>query len=644
MSVHNLDPYIRRSESSGSREFLTRADIARFCRRNSKLIALPIALSLGVAYLYILLVPPLFTARSELLIDPKLSQTIRESGDSSSFFDAPQLENQIAVLRSESVAREVVAALALHNNSEFSGQKTASVLSRFFSLSEPTELPEAVRKANAVTAVRSALELRRIGSSYAIEVSFTSKNPQTAADVVNATTAAYLDDLVKARGEAARQGSIWLEQRVEELRNQMNDAARRVQEFRASHDYRIHKRSDGPLGGEAKPSDQATNASATLDELESTAATYRRIYENFYQAFAEAVQRETYPVSNARVISPAKPPTTKSHPKALLTMLLAALFGTIIGVLLALLRNNIDKPVTDARTVRSLLGLKCLGQLPMVVFPGHREWQIRLQNFRSALFGKAENRSKGFARVKPAYSALTRSPSSTLQRNLFWYSVDVPMTAFSQAVRRVRTGISLDAATKPIKTLGVSSGSPGEGKSTLAANLAAQFASKSARVLLVDADVYRATLTSNLAPGATRGLLEVALDSANLDDVLVASPFQGLSILPMVRRPDTMIKAHHLLASEEMFAFLASAKEAFDTVIVDLPPLRLATESYEFAAKLDCVVLVAEADVTPLSHLDETLTLLRQARVHIAGLVINKLTANLFRSSGQRAEVYYRAD
>ncbi len=643
MSIHDPDPYARPSERMATSDFFTRADIARFFRANSKFIAAPVALGLFVASIYLMMASPIYTARSELLIDPKLPQAIRETGDSNAIFDAPQLESQIAVLRSESVAREVVSKLNLQDNPDFSGQPTASFISRFLALSPPSLLPEGVRKSNAIDAVRSGLDLRRIGASYAIEVTFPSKDPRVAADVVNATSAAYLEDLINARGESARQGGVWLEQRVEELRNQMNEAARRVQEFRASHDYRIHRKTDGPLGGEPVASNNAGDASATLEELESTAATYRKIYENFYQAFTEAVQRESYPISNARVISPAKPPLVKSHPKSMLILMLAGLVGGLSGVAIALLRSSIDTPVTDARTVRSQLGLSCLGQIPTVGFPGRSEWQIRLRKAWEALSKYSDdNGASTSMRLKSAWIALSNPSGSAAHRSLLWHSVDVPMASFSHAIRRVKTGISLEAKAKPIQVLGVSSLSPGEGKTTLAANLASQFATKSARVLLIDADVYRATLTANVATEATTGLIEVLLKTADLDTAVISSPYDGLSILPMVRKPETTIKAQTLLSSEEIAILLKNARQEFDTIVIDLPPLKISAESYELAAKLDALLLVAEAEVTPLSSLDEAVTSLRQARVRVAGLVINKLSPSLFRSSRQHSDYYHQ--
>ena len=129
------------------------------------------------------------------------------------------------------------------------------------------------------------LDVHRIDISYAISISFSSTSPENAARVANATAEAYLRDLIGSRAQAARVGSEWLEQRVTLLRKQMNAAARRVQGFKASQDYRV----DASRNADPESLGRRTGDAR---ELESTAITYRKIYENFYQAFTEVVQRD----------------------------------------------------------------------------------------------------------------------------------------------------------------------------------------------------------------------------------------------------------------------------------------------------------------------------------------------------------------
>ena len=645
MSLHEAlprgDQYARGEAPAGRRDFITRADIARFLWRNLVTIAVPVGLAVGAALIYLMTTPPIFTARAELLIDPKLPQAIRDGGvDAGGIFDAPQLESQIAVLRSERVAEEVVKSTDLDKDPEFNGERQPSLWSRLMGQGETPRLSADARTKHAVAAVRDKVDLRRIGASYAIEISFPSYSGEKSARIVNAVTSAYLNDLIEARANAARQGSVWLEERVEQLRNQMNEAARRVQQFRASHDYRILKRTDGPLGGEAPMNrgEVPEAASTTLEELQSTAATYRKIYENFYQAFTEAVQRESYPVSNARIISTAIPPTSKSHPKTLLTLALAGLLGSIAGVALALIRNTVDRPITDARTVRNELGLGCLGQVPKLGLVRGVSLRANFSRAYAELFVAQEpaNKRTGiFKRLHRAARKLGEGSPSIAGSNILRHSVDVPMTAFSRAIRRLKTGLSLEAKSRPLRLIGVTSGNAGEGKTTISANLAAQYASSDSRVLLIDVDFYRGTLTRQLAPDTKTGLMDVLFGNHDLDETILPMGQDGLDLLPMVRKPEMESKLHDVLASDQMRDFIASISDRYSMVFFDLPPLKIATDGYELATHLDGVVLVAESDVTLLSALEETIITLREARAAVLGLVINKLSSSAFTDSSR---------
>jgi uncharacterized protein involved in exopolysaccharide biosynthesis len=161
-----------------------------------------------------------------------------------------------------------------------------------------------------------------------------------AARLANAFMRAYIDDQISVRAEAARQGSDWLEKRINALRLQMNESALKVQEFKARRDYSILGR---PASGDRAPEANAApkGFAETLEELESTAMTYRRMFESALQAFTEAEQRQSYPVSNARVITAATPPTGHSYPRRRQTLVIAAMAGLIFGLGLALLREGL---------------------------------------------------------------------------------------------------------------------------------------------------------------------------------------------------------------------------------------------------------------------------------------------------------------
>src|SRR5215831_7983108 len=275
------------------------ADLVSFIRRHVWTIVGSPLIALVATLLYLLMTDPIFTARSQILIDPKMPQLLREeSGETNFSLDSAQVESQIAVLRSEKIAMMVVRELNLNKDPEFRDQKTSIFAGPWSWLpgADGAETTEFARSRRALTTFEAGLDIRRTGLSYAIEIAFSSKDPEKAARVANAVAGAYIRDQIETKSDAARQGSEWLEQRLARLRGQLNDATQLAQEFRAKHDYRIHTRADkGAEPGRQTADNLLASTHPTLEELETTAETYRKIYESYLQGFMTSVQRQSFP-------------------------------------------------------------------------------------------------------------------------------------------------------------------------------------------------------------------------------------------------------------------------------------------------------------------------------------------------------------
>jgi polysaccharide biosynthesis transport protein len=312
------------------------ADIAKFLVRNLRIIATSIMLALAMATFLLILATPAFTAKAQVLIDARPPQFLRDQlGDASLSLDSAQVESQIAVLRSEQVAMIVIQRLNLLTGSQ--------LLSRHPAKTGGAAL-DADGMRRAVRSFQEGLDIRRLGLSYVVEISYTAGDAERAAQLANAVAEAYIEDQLAARAQAARQGSQWLEERIEELRLQMNAAALKVHEFKARRDYRIVPKTEASSGAVGTDKQEpAPVRQNTLEELESTAQTFRRMYESFLQAYTESVQRQSYPVANARVITKATPPLRKSHPRTGLWLLLAMVCGAMVGLGIALIKNALSE-------------------------------------------------------------------------------------------------------------------------------------------------------------------------------------------------------------------------------------------------------------------------------------------------------------
>jgi capsular exopolysaccharide synthesis family protein len=614
--------------------FVTHADIRRFIQRYTSTIAWSAAIGVVLAGVYAFSAVPLFTAHTQIIIDPSLPQAVGEQRDMLFSIDNAQVESQIEVLRSESIAQAVIDQLKLADDTGFTNS-APSVFSYPFRLLKGPSVPNTEsRERNAMMRYKNGLVVRRVGLSYSIEIEFSATRPEHAASIANATANAYIAEQINLRAQAARQGGLWLEDRIDHLRKQMNAAAMEAQEFRAKRDYRLstnHSVAAPPVEPQANVNEsRRTN---TLEELDSTAQTYRRIYESYLMAYTESVQKQSYPVSNARIITAATPPLSKSHPRTKLTLMFGGLMGALAGLGIAFCRTKLDRSVLGARQIREEIGLECLASIPKIL---HHEPPSRLSRLVSGL-ARAQRPSdvlQLFIRgAKPALRRLRAklgdqaavhalrpiSNGSDLSA-----VTTMPFSRFSLAMKRLKTAISLGARGRQLRCLAISSAMPGEGKTTIAANLATLFAASGVRTLLVDGDVRRATLSRLLAPQAELGLLEAMHGYAALADCVVCIEGLGFDLLP--------ISGMHQSATPEDAPAFAQAEllleemlKAYDFIIFEMPPLSASLDGVTMSAMVDATILVAEWDHTPVPTVLEAVHLLRNAGATIAGVVINKV-------------------
>jgi capsular exopolysaccharide synthesis family protein len=636
-------------------DYISFLDISRFLRRSRLLIGGFLALAIGLAALYVATAQPTYTARTQILIDPSAADMIRDpSPTQGRSLDTAQVEGQMAVLRSETMAFSVINRLKLMDDPEFQAwppslsKKAIGLVKAVLNLgdgsraSSRTVVSESARQRTVLDILQSNLDVRRVGTSYAIDITYTSPDPEKAAIVANAAAESYIDDQRKSMSRGAQQSSDWLETRLSQLRNQLNTAARQLELFRAGRDIRgLDQRRDvttqdtPPAGQRQGGADMVIRDKSgvvtaqrdtgarnpvtpppgeiTLAELESTTESYRKIYEAYQQAFTEAVQRQSFPVTNTRVITAATKPLSKSAPRIQLIMIFGALTGLLFGVGAAALRESIDNTVRTARQIRSKIGLPCLAVIP----------RIDKQEMIASSAGDA-------SRLRIATQGVRAAPpikGPYLADYNFRFAVDVPFSPFSSAMKNLRTAVAHADPRNPMRCIGVTSSMPREGKSMISGNLATLYALSSGRTLIIDADIHNATLSRHYAPGAAVGLLEVVAGIAELDRAIVKGAGFVPDILPIAVKEAAPV-SYEQLASEKMQTLLHALRERYDMVIMDLPPVHPIVDSVAIAALLDGVVLAAECGRTPIDLVAEVRSILYTAQANVLGVVITKADAS----------------
>jgi polysaccharide biosynthesis transport protein len=374
------------------------------------------------------------------------------------------------------------------------------------------------------------------------------------------------------------------------------------------------------LSGAAGVSAGANVTLVTLRQLEREAETYRTLHQTFLQRYQEAVQRQSFPITDARVITAASIPTESSHPRRTLVLVLSLMFGGVVGIGLGTLFEFRDRAFRTGDQVRSELDLEFLGMLPGV--QAKRLRRSRLRMLWRMLAGK---RPHGEVEL-----------SSSLMRHV----LDSPMSQFAETLRSVKVAIDLNLVDRP-KLIGVVSVLPGEGKTTVAMNLAALIAHQGARVLLIDGDMRKPGLTRSVAPRARKGLVEALLDKHPVDELYVTEPESKLTILPGggSRR---VTHTSELLSSPGMAQLLGKVQKSFDYVIVDLPPMGVVVDVRAVAPMLEAFVLVTEWGRTIRKAVHSSISTEQGVREKCLGVILNKVdAAKLRRYEGYGSLEYY---
>ena len=397
---------------------------------------------------------------------------------------------------------------------------------------------------------------------------------------------------------------VSLRARMRDIRSSILDEVRRFAETSKS-DYEVAKQRQDEIEkqlSQAIAQSRTTNsASLTMRELQDRAKSYRSLYENFLQRYMGSTQQESFPIADARVISPASIPQSKSKPKTGLVLALSLLGGLGLGAALGFLRDVMDRVFRTGSQVETILQTPCLSLVPLL------------------------NKIQPNQATREAKESDERLIKRTLVPGpgVFWSVVDAPLSRFAESIRSVKLAIDLNATNSSHAVVGITSALPNEGKTTIAASLAQLIAQAGGRVILVDCDFRNPSLSRGMAPKATSGILEVISGKSSLEDTLWSDPNSNLSFLPTVKRAP-LFHTSEILASEATKKLFDKLRTNFDYIVVDLPPLAPIVDVRAAAHFIDCFLLTVEWGRTKIDVVQHALNSAPNVYEGLIGVVLNK--------------------
>ena len=347
--------------------------------------------------------------------------------------------------------------------------------------------------------------------------------------------------------------------------------------------------------------------------LKGDVDTNKTLYQDFLnksnQAQAQVVEQQ----NNLRVIEPAQVPGAPVGPRRMFTILIAFLLSTAAGVGLAFLLDYLDNTIKTVEDVSRYAQLPALSVVPAVAGGGRRG----LGSKRRKALGNGHSRE---AQSEASYQLATLDNQSSA----------------AEAYRVLRTSVLLSAAGRPPKTILITSGQPGEGKTTTVVNTAISLAQMGASVLIIDCDLRRPTTHKVLGVDHVQGLSTYLSRDVAIDDLIQKLPIANLSLLPCGPVPPNPAE---LIISEKMKDMLRNLQGKYDHILIDSPPLINVTDPVILSTMVDGVILVVHGGKSTRDVVRRARQELSTVGAKIFGVVLNNVD---LRKDGYDNYYYYR--
>ena len=362
-----------------------------------------------------------------------------------------------------------------------------------------------------------------------------------------------------------------------------------------------------------------------LQELEGKAQTYRTLQENFRQIYLMSLEKQSAPVSRTSVVTRASAPNQASSPKSALILVGSLFVGAGLGAVMAFSRAYFDRSLRTATQLEAVSGTECLGIVP----------RNDLRRFGSSSARKLLRS----AHFKP--SDADRVFALPAENRHLWTVLRQPLSPAAEAMRNVKVSIDSLRMSAPMHVLGITSASAGEGKTTVAVNLATAIARTGASVLLIDGDLRKTQLTRLVMPRAQAGLVEVLEGKVPLSGAVWREAVSGAFFLPALRGRD-LTNSAGLLSSPAMANFLSQVSDSgrFDYVLIDCPPALPVVDVRAFAHLIDRFLLVAAWGETSADAM-ERLSSLDYLRDRLLGAILTKVDLSVYKTFTEYDDSYY---
>lgn len=356
---------------------------------------------------------------------------------------------------------------------------------------------------------------------------------------------------------------------------------------------------NGSISASVMPDTNLFTIEVTSNNAQDACSILDSVIEN-YPVVAEQVVGSTELEMLDHTGVPAQPINTPNYMRAAVK---GAVMGAGVSVLMLLFYVLLRRTVQEEDDLKKVLHLECLGSIPLI---------------------SLKRRTK----VK--------------RQNVSIYNANISQ-GFLEAMRVIRIRLEKKLQDSHCKVVLVTSAAPGEGKSTVAANLAMAMAMDGNKVLLMDCDIRNPSLNDILGITPEKGVYELLQGEVNLEQAMIYDEERRLYVLPGGKPSGN---ASEILDSPQMANILSQVRKSMDYIVLDTAPVGMLTDTAVLANLADAALFVVKQDYAKIGHIVEAVEQLAESRVKMAGCVLNGVKGHLgsygYYSYYHRAGAYSR--
>lgn len=559
---------------------------------------------------------PEYLATAKIVIEPDFSEIMLPENTAyidSYYLETVNLETELQILKSRTLAENVVETLGLANRNDEENFK------------------------NMTNLIMGSISVEKVPDSRIIKINIVHNKPEMAQKIANTFVDVYINKNIEKKIASYRDSLKWMNEQLIDLKKKVEASEMNLLNYVEKEKIIVPARGfSNPANVDSSPysPEQSELLQELNNELVKAEIEYNKLllkYKQKYpavqklnaeiQSIKKKIEEEKQKIienskraikysimkrdvdlnkelynafmkklkeldiaaevkkSNISVLEYATKPEFPVKPKKKSILLISIIAGIILGISASFIQEYLDRTIWNEEQVQKFIGLPVLGVIPHLV--GDTEDSIPTIN---------------------SYSL--RSSEAELYRIL-------------------RTNLKLSQLGKHSTSVLITSTAPGEGKSTNSINLAITFAQTGGKTLLIDADLRRPIIHKvfNLPPHP--GLTEILIgDVASYNDVIKPTSVNNLFILPAGTIPPN---PSELLESGKFPAIIKYATENFEQIIIDSAPIGMVSDTTLIANMLDGAVVVLHAGKTDRFIASKAIQILKKNKIHIYGAILNNM-------------------